>query len=215
VEESLLKKVTIVGCGPGSKDFLTFAAVKAIDKAELLAGPPRLLDMFPCLVCRKLIFKGNYLEALEVIDECRADQEVVVLVTGDPGVHSLARLVIDRLGRSSCRVVPGVSAVQYAFSLLKIPWQDAAIFSCHGRDLDGLDFIVSQNSKVAVLTGGEEDPARIGLALSERSASGKCFYLCQNLSLENERVDRLTIEELREVRASPLNMIVIVGKDGP
>ncbi len=210
-----MNRVIIAGCGPGSREHLTFAAVQAVEKADLLVGPPRLLDLFNRITCDKLILKGNYQEALKVIDQKRGETRVVVLVTGDPGVHSFARSVVKKLGRSSCKVLPGVSAVQYAFALLGMTWEDAVIYSCHGHDLEGVDAVILNNSKVAILTSGEEDPAAVGRALAPDSVRGKSIYLCENLSLPGERVVRLTLEQLRSSGAAPLNVIIVVKEDQP
>lgn len=208
-----MKGVTVAGCGPGSRDHMTLAVIRAVSEADLLVGPPRLLDLFPDISCEKLVLQGNYKEALDLIVVNGEERRVVVLVTGDPGVHSYARLILDRLGRSSCRVLPGVSSVQYAFSLLGMPWEDAVIFSCHGESLDGLESTVRDNPVVAVLTGGEDDPARIGRELAECTVGDRDIYLCENLSMEGERVARMTIDELKNAKSTPLNLVVIVEGD--
>ncbi len=41
------QSISIVGCGPGSLDYLTPAALRAIEEAEVLVGAIRLLDLFP------------------------------------------------------------------------------------------------------------------------------------------------------------------------
>ena len=39
--------IVIVGCGPGSPEYLTAAAIRAVQEAEVLVGAQRLLDLFP------------------------------------------------------------------------------------------------------------------------------------------------------------------------
>ena len=38
--------IVIVGCGPGSPDYLTPLARRAVERAEVLVGASRLLDLF-------------------------------------------------------------------------------------------------------------------------------------------------------------------------
>jgi precorrin-6B methylase 1 len=40
-------KITIVGCGPGSKKYLTGHALQQINNADVLIGSRRLLSLFP------------------------------------------------------------------------------------------------------------------------------------------------------------------------
>ncbi|MCP4252122.1 MAG: cobalt-precorrin-7 (C(5))-methyltransferase, partial [Candidatus Scalindua sp.] len=45
--KKIVNKVTIVGCGPGSKKYLTGYAMQQIINAEVLIGSRRLLSLFP------------------------------------------------------------------------------------------------------------------------------------------------------------------------
>ena len=45
--ESESHPIVIVGCGPGSPDYLTAAAIRAVQEAEVLVGARRLLELFP------------------------------------------------------------------------------------------------------------------------------------------------------------------------
>jgi len=59
-------------------------------------------------------------EVLDHIDMRAYRQRIAVLVTGDPGLFSLAKPVIERFGRTRCRVIPGVSSVQTAFARIGV-----------------------------------------------------------------------------------------------
>ena len=85
--------ITIVGCGPGGADYLTAIARREIDRAEVLAGAPRLLDAFPESKAKRIPVGADIAQALDRIAGCRA-RSIVVLVTGDPGLCSFAQPVI-------------------------------------------------------------------------------------------------------------------------
>ena len=70
------------------------------------------------------------------IESLRPEGPVTVLVSGDPGFFSLAKLVLRRFGRENCRIVPGISSVHVAFSRICLDWADAKIISAHVSDPD-------------------------------------------------------------------------------
>ncbi len=118
--------ITIVGCGPGSPDFLTVAALNAVEEAEVLVGAQRLLDLFPASNAERFVLGAGIGSALDEILERFIEKRVAVLVTGDPGLYSFAKLVIERFGRENCRIIPGISSVQCAFASIGTDWADAA-----------------------------------------------------------------------------------------
>ena len=125
------QSISIVGCGPGSLDYLTPASLRAIEQAEVLVGAKRLLDLFAASPAERIVVSAEIGEVLDHI-AVRADrQRIAVLVTGDPGLFSLAKPVIERFGRTRCRVIPGVSSVQTAFARIGVDWADARIISIH------------------------------------------------------------------------------------
>jgi precorrin-6y C5,15-methyltransferase (decarboxylating) CbiE subunit len=193
--------IIIIGCGPGSKDFLTLRALKVAEKAEILVGPERFLNLFPELECEKVYFKGNHEEILDIVERSWPVKRVVILVSGDPGIHSFARKVMERFGTHQCHIIPGISSIQYAFNRLGIAWDNCLILSCHGKDIKGLAEKVKNHSKVVILTGGEEDPKKIALSLENEDIPYKSIYLCENLSMEDERIRKLSLDELKQANA--------------
>ncbi len=148
------QSISIVGCGPGSLDYLTPASLRAIEQAEVLVGAKRLLDLFPASPAERIVVGAEIGEVLDHI-AVRADrQRIAVLVTGDPGLFSLAKPVIERFGRTRCRVIPGVSSVQTAFARIGVDWADARIISIH-KEYPVNYAHLADADKVAVLCGRE------------------------------------------------------------
>jgi precorrin-6y C5,15-methyltransferase (decarboxylating) CbiE subunit len=206
------QKVAIIGCGPGSPSLLTDAAREEAQQCDLLAGSPRLLSLFPGFSGRKMELRTNYGAFVEDLPALAKTQRIGVLVSGDPGVHSLARLVIRKVG--PCTVIPGISSVQLAFARLGLPWQGACIVSFHDREpelpknIDSFKFIV-------FLTDGESGPCKLGELLSRSLKGNYTAWLCENLSLPDESITRMTIEELRAAAAKSLNLVILMKEGGP
>jgi cobalt-precorrin-7 (C5)-methyltransferase len=204
-------KIIICGCGPGSAELLTPAVYNAASKAEVLVGAPRLLALFPEVGGERIAVGADIEKVLAQIAEAR-DKRVVVLVSGDPCLCSLAQPVLKRFGRGACEVIPGISSVQVAFARLGLDCLNARILSAHRALPDVNSESLADVDTLAILAGHAEAPAWIA-GLCERLGAQRQLFLCENLTLENERVRELTPAELRKANVSSL-AIVIVAKRG-
>ncbi len=193
------RAITIVGCGPGSPDYVTPEARKAVSDADIAIGAPRLLDLFPDFQGEQIEVSGNIKEALDAVNRGFPHKRTAVLVSGDPGIFSLARLVIERFGRETCRVVPGISSVQVACARIGVDWADALILSGHKSlpTTEGCDIL--SRDKIAVLSGSTELPAWVADLLARPEASDYRVFVCRDLTLETE-----SVEEVRSSEAASL-----------
>ena len=203
-------KIVIVGCGPGGRDYLTGMALREIEAAEVLVGAPRLLEAFPGSRAKRVPVRADLDRALARIAACR-HRRVVVLVTGDPGLCSFAQPVIRRYGRAACRVIPGVSSVQAAFAAIGEDWTDARMVAAHGRAPDPAALkALAESGKIAVLVG--HPAARPWL---ERLAAqrGRRIYICQDLTLPEESVRRVSPRELNKAGYSARSVILFIRQE--
>lgn len=205
-------KIFIVGCGPGSPDYLTAAARRIIEEAGVILGARRLLDLFPGLKSKRIIMEKDTKAILREIAAHR-ERRVAVLVTGDPGLYSLASLVIRRFGRGACEVMPGISSVQTAFARLGLPWHDAKIISAHAAapGFDGEE--LSACGKIAVLAGDDGLPERLETVARFMIEKGYRIFLCEDLTLPEERIRETDAADLKTNRLSRRAVILIVRKD--
>lgn len=206
-------KILIVGCGPGAREYVSPAAIEAVMSADVLLGATRLLELFPQAGGQKIAWHGPIEEMLcELADLLAKGRRPAVLVSGDPGLFSLARRVVARFGCSVCQIVPAVSSVQVAFARLGLDWADAKIASAHGRlPTDGpADF--ARYDKVAILVGTDE-----GLAWCGKLAGGlgetHAAFVCENLTLGDERILRLAAGEIAGCGASSLSIVLLIKKE--
>ncbi len=147
-----MKPIIVAGCGPGHPDYLCPVVKKAVDSAQVLVGAPHLLELFADLNCERIIVQGSMSVVLEKVVNF-APQQIVILVSGDTGLYSLAQLVIKRFGRENCTLLPGISSVQVAFARLALDWSDALLVSAHGRLPQLTTNDLQQHAKVAILAG--------------------------------------------------------------
>ncbi len=201
--------ITIVGCGPGSPDYLTPAAIKAIERADVLVGAQRLLDLFPENAGERIAVTARLDEVLDRMDARLDSRNVAVLVTGDPGLFSLSKLVIQRFGRARCRVIPGISSVQVAFACLGLDWVDARVVSAHKDDPDP-EPSLEKAEKIAILCGRKGSLQWIRDTLNHLLRDDRKIFVLENLTLENERIREVRPGDFATMETDPRTIVIIV-----
>ncbi|MGA2333555.1 MAG: precorrin-6y C5,15-methyltransferase (decarboxylating) subunit CbiE [Syntrophales bacterium] len=201
----------IAGCGPGSPDYLTPAARNAIEQAEVLVGASRLLELFPNHEGEKIPVGADIKKVLGEIDS-RSKRRIVVLVTGDPGLCSLAAPILKHFGRNRCEVIPGVSSIQAAFAAIGIDWLDARIIDAHGENPRLKPATLTKEGKIAVFAGRKDAIAWV-VDLAKAIGKGRRIYLCENLTLDNERVRQVEPGDLEKTEASSRTIVLIIKEE--
>jgi len=204
------KPIKIVSCGPGAPEYLTQAARQAVSQAELLVGATRLFALFPEATAQRYSVTANLGAALETIETAYPHQQVVVLVTGDAGLHSLARTIIQRFGPTHCQIISGISSVQIAFARLGLEWTNAHIISAHGTIPDVTDKNLATEERIAILGGGKTSWTAIESIINKCRTTHAAF-LCENLTLENERVRTLKEQRLSAMQPASLSIILLIS----
>jgi cobalt-precorrin-7 (C5)-methyltransferase len=204
------RKIIIVGCGPGGIDYITPAARAAAAKADVFIVSRRLKDLFPEVAAERIDSGTDVAGILDTMASRRDDgRQVVLLATGDPGLFSLAKPVIGRFGRENCEVIPGISSIQIAFARLGLDWQDARIISAHAGDPEATAADLYDAGKIAVLGG--RDAALTWIAgLLRELGSGRCVFLCEDLTLPGEKIREVRAEELTALPVSTRAIVLII-----
>lgn len=202
--------ITIIGCGPGSPDYVTPAARAAAQQADCLLGADRLLKLFPESSAEKLSIGSSMQEILDSIALRVERQKVGVLVSGDPGLYSLSKLVLERFGRSMCQIIPGISSVQVAFAAIGLDWEGARIVSAH-KENPSLDPSWAQEEKIAVLGGRTESVQWLAEQLLPLLPE-PVIFLCENLTLEDESIREVRSDELTNEAMSTRVVMLIVNR---
>ena len=202
--------VYVVGVGPGSGLYLTRAAEEIIDKAQLLIGGTRNIEFIRTSLGLKdgqdTFVLGSDLASMMDQIEKNLDKDIVVLASGDPSIYGIADYINRTMsrqedpatetnkipsqrdsiqGKENLVIVPGISSIQYAFSVFKIPMNDLYITSSHGRQPD-YDFIF-MHDKLALVTDSKIGPRQIAQEVKDRGLDYS-FYVGENLSYHDQRL---------------------------
>lgn len=202
--------IRIVGAGPGAPECFTPAGQLAARQSDVVIGSERLLALVPDHPRR--VLAGPAVEpTLEAIARWEG-RKVAVLVSGDPGLCSLARHVVARFGRGACEVIPGISAVQVAFARVALEWSDARIVSAHGSIPDERPDALATRGKLAILLGCPA--ADTWLAnLARALASSHTFVACSNLTMTDEQVWQVQPDDARTLATRGRTILLALRKD--
>lgn len=206
-----MRKVTIIGAGPGNPDLLSRAALDAIDIADVVIGAHRALvgiDVPPDVVRCELVKTADIVAALT---DAASWQRAVVVMTGDVGLFSGARRLVEALSgdaRVDVRIIPGISSASYLAARLARPWQDWRFASAHGVACD----IVAEAERAGELflvTSGGEDPSRLSGELVQAGFGDARVTVAERLSYPDERITCATASEIAGQTFDDLNVMLI------
>ncbi len=207
-----MQRIMIVGCGPGSPLYVTEAARQAAAGADVLVGSKRLLELFPDGSTERILVDADVSALLDrIAAQHAAGRRIAVLVSGDPGLFSLAQNVIRRFGRDHCEVVPALSSVQVAFARLGLDWSDARIVSAHAATPQLGEDELRRADKLAILAG-TKDSLRWAARAAGLVESSHLPVLCENLTLDNERIAHLSPGQLDSIDAASLAIVLLIRR---
>jgi cobalt-precorrin-7 (C5)-methyltransferase len=213
-------KLSVVGIGPGSLDYITPAARKVVQDAAVVVGAERSLSLF-----RKDI-KGeavaltakNVTEVLKYATKsAEKGKTVALLSTGDPGFSGLLRSILKKTrGKNvEINVIPGVSSIQACAARLCMCWDEMSLFSFHkgttAEKKAQLAKAVSEGKDIMLLPDPKAFPPReiAGFLIKAGLDKETPVFVCESLTLSGERVVESTLERVSMLDFNALCVMVI------
>lgn len=150
--------------------------------AALVVGARRVLEQLDVPEERRVVL-GPIAPAVERLRALPADQNAVVLASGDPLLFGVVRRI--RQAGLTVQVTPAISSLQAAFAAVAVPWDDAQLISAHAGGLDTALRAARVHPKVGVLTA----PGRTIRELADGLRGlGRTFVLAERLGDPDERI---------------------------
>lgn len=225
-------RLSVVGIGPGARDWRTPEADRAVAEAEDVVGYGLYLDLLGGAIRGKRRHESA-LGAEEdrariALDLAARGRRVALVCSGDPGIYALATLVFELMDREDrpawnrldVRVVPGLSALQAAaarigapinhdfctisLSDLLTPWP--AIERRVRAAADG-DFVVAFYNPVS--RRRRDQLARARDLLLEKRPAETPVVVARNLGREGETVELTTLGGLDPERVDMLTLVLV------
>jgi cobalt-precorrin-7 (C5)-methyltransferase len=216
-----LAKINIIGIGPGSPDYITPAARKAVAQSDVVIGAQRSLNLFgPEITGETLVLTAkNLYEVLKHAAEAvKSGMDVALLSTGDPGFSGLLHTVLKTglVSTAEITVVPGVSSIQACAARLAISWDTACLFTFHEGNVSAEEknqlAVCLKNGKDVLLLPDSRAfaPKEIAVFLIQAGLNKTTpVYICENLTLNNENITSSTLEKISDQSFVPLCVMVI------
>jgi precorrin-6y C5,15-methyltransferase (decarboxylating), CbiE subunit len=145
-------------------------------------------------------------------------KNVALLSTGDPGFSGLLHTVVESglFKTGELNVIPGVSSIQACAARLNLSWDNARLFTFHEGEVsdDQKEKLISayQCGRTIILLPDQKNfaPKDVAALLIETGANKQTpVCICENLTLENERVTQTTLEETQGLKFGSLSVMVI------
>jgi cobalt-precorrin-7 (C5)-methyltransferase len=218
--QQALAKINIVGVGPGSPDFVTPAAKKAVQQADLVIGAQRSIALFTDdIKGESVVLTAKNLQDLlkQAAESVKNGKDVALLSTGDPGFSGLLHTVLESglFQESDIKVTPGVSSIQACAARLNISWDNTRLFTFHDNVSDDeKQKLVSafQCGRTILLLPNSRGfaPKDIAALLIETGANKQTqVYICENITIENEKITSSTLEGITGQTFGTLCVMVI------
>ena len=213
-------EITLAGIGMGSRNSLTKEVCEKIEKADILLGAERMIRPFkPRLEKKPLYLAKQMIPYLQEIQKKYSMEcfKVVVLFSGDSGFFSGCQSLYHALqeeihkGRlhAEVHIMPGISSVAYFSACIGESYQDAAVYSMHGKELYDLARRMKTERKTFLIMSGVKDVNRLGEDLIKAGMTECEIITGFQLSYDNQQIEIRTAKECKEMKEEGLYICLV------
>ena len=214
-----------VGIGPGSRETMTYEAMSAIEKSDVIVGYKTYVDLIKDLIKDKEVVSNGMKQEIDrvkkAVEISKTGKIVSVISSGDAGVYGMAGLILELSEDEDVRVISGVTASTAAAAVLGAPLMHDFCHISLSDLLTPLDLIYK---RVALASEGD-----FVICIYNPRSKGRPDYLkdafeimkihkpgstpvgiVQNACRENQAVQICTIDTI-DYESVDMFSIVIVG----
>ena len=213
----------LAGIGMGQPSQMTGEVLRAIRESDALIGAGRMLESAERALQNDAKCYKAYLpdDVIQIVSEHPEWKQAVILYSGDTGFFSGASRMAERLREAGYpfTVYPGTSCVSYLAARLGTHWEDAAIYSAHGRELSG-DRVMKRlcdpeepAKRAFILMGGKNGAGQFCERLTQAGYGNVQVTVGENLSYPEEQIRSGTAEEMRKLEFADLSLMLLEVTD--
>ena len=122
-----MKKLIVVGIGAGSYEGMTVAAVRALEKSDLIVGYTVYCDLMKPYFPDKEFLSTPMMREIErcrmALEHAAAGETTAMICSGDAGIYGMASPILELAGEYGVDVdiIPGVTAAASGAAILGSP----------------------------------------------------------------------------------------------
>ena len=222
VKEGMQTNIELIlaGAGMGDKASMTEDVIEAVNKADAIFGAKRIVEGIKYKKCYD-VFRAE--DVLEVITSHPEYKKNVVLFSGDSGFYSGTKSFLKDINSKyqgidlKVSVLPGISSVSYLAAKCKESYEDAGIYSLHGRfskeNLNEIIWNIKYQEKAFVLFSGAQEVNSLAGGMKNRGIDAE-ITLGINLSSNDEEIITLSVDEAESVQKTG-NIIGFIRNTNP
>ncbi|WP_026510439.1 bifunctional cobalt-precorrin-7 (C(5))-methyltransferase/cobalt-precorrin-6B (C(15))-methyltransferase [Butyrivibrio sp. LC3010] len=213
-EGGFLMRISLVGLGMGRAEFMTKEAIDIIANSDVVFGAKRLIKDIEAPVKYEMYRAEDIIPVLER----KKPEKAAIIFSGDTGFYSGAKKMFKALKNwkddADVKVIPGISSISYFAAKLGESYDDACLFSIHGRknaeELEALLEEIKYNKKVFILLSDSKDVQRLSKRLEESGLEGK-IVVGADFSYDSEKICEMTFKEGEEYCADGVLTALVVN----
>ncbi len=213
-------KISIVGAGPGSSDYVTPIARRTVQNSDVVIGADRVLTLFADDIkaeVMKLTAKNMRATLRQAVELAYEGKRVAILSTGDPGFSGLLKtfLKLTDMKNIEISVIPGISSIQVCSARLRMAWDNVELFTFHegakASEKERLSEAISEGRTAMLLPDAKDfSPSDVAKFLLSRGLDEDIpVFVCQNLTLNDEAIVDSTLIDVSKSTFDSLCVMVI------
>lgn len=235
----------LAGIGMGQPSQMTGEVLRSIRESDALIGAGRMLESAERALQNDLLISKEgkaenrqesaaaveketkcykaYLpdDVIQIVSKHPEWKRAVILYSGDTGFFSGASRMAERLREAGYpfTVYPGTSCVSYLAARLGTHWEDAAIYSAHGRELS-VDRVMKRlcdpeepAKRAFILMGGKNGAGQFCERLTQAGYGNVQVTVGENLSYPKEQIRSGTAEEMKKLEFADLSLMLLEVTD--
>ena len=222
-----MKKLSVVGIGPGDKDQLTYRAFDVLNDSDIICGYTVYVDLVKDMFEGKEFFTTGMMKETDrckkALEKANEGYKVSLVCSGDSGVYGMAGLIYERaedFPEVAIEIVPGITAASSGGSVLGAPvGHDFAVISLsdHLTDMALIEKrvrLAGEGDFIIVLYNPSSKTRKdylkrmCDILLESRSPENVCGWV-RNISREGEEKKVMTLAELREEQVDMFTTVFI------
>jgi len=217
-----LKKVWVVGVGPGDKDYITLKALKLLKEADYIAGFKATLSVIKEIIDEEKFLEMSYKNEREILfllkEKVEEGKKCIICCYGDPNFSDKQFIVKIKDIFKELEIIPGISSIQVACSRAGIAMEDSLFITFHKSgdiEMEKEELLKNLGYRHIIILPRPWDfmPKDIAKFLLEKAKEDLEVLVYENLTLKGEKEYKGKLKDLLNQEFKDMCIMIIMRKD--